>query len=238
MAHYDPELSLKLSCDASAYGLDTVLSHIYPEGTERPKAYALRTLTRAQKNYTQIDKEALSLVFGMDKFEQHAYGRHFILATDHKPLVSIFGPKKGLPAMAASRLQRYVAHLRGFDFEIQYVKGSKHGNFDGLSRLPLSGNTFETEDIEKVFTYLNYAISGSLPINSADIKSATTKDPILSKVLKLVMFGWPQNRPEDKQIQPFRLRTEDITVESRCLMWGVSRNSTGKFETANFKRAA
>jgi len=42
------------------------------------------------------------------------YGREFILRTDHKPLVSIFGEKKGIPLMSAHRLQRYAIFLSGY----------------------------------------------------------------------------------------------------------------------------
>ena len=51
-------------------------------------------------------KEALSLVFGFQKFHKYIYGRKFTLVTDHKPLTTIFSPKTGVPALAAARLQR------------------------------------------------------------------------------------------------------------------------------------
>lgn len=49
LAHYDPELQVKLDCDASAYGVGAVLSHTYPDGSERPIAYASRTLSAPEK---------------------------------------------------------------------------------------------------------------------------------------------------------------------------------------------
>ena len=65
LAHYDQGLPLKLDCDASAYGVGAVLSHTFPDGSVRPIAYASRTLSAAEKNYAQIEREGLSLVFGI-----------------------------------------------------------------------------------------------------------------------------------------------------------------------------
>jgi len=51
-------------------------------------------LINAEKYYALVDKEALALVFGVQKFHAYFYGKLFILITDHKLLVTLFGPKK------------------------------------------------------------------------------------------------------------------------------------------------
>jgi hypothetical protein len=104
---------------------------------QRPIAFAARTLTKTEQNYSQIDKEALALVWGVKKFHLYLFGRHFTLVTDHEPPTAIFNPKKGIPAMTVARLQRYALFLAGFEYSIEYKSTSQHGNADGLSRLPL-----------------------------------------------------------------------------------------------------
>ena len=103
LIHYDPKLPINLATDASAYGIRALISHVLPDGTERPISFASRTLTASEKNYAQLEKEALS--YGIKKFHQYLYGRKFNLFTDHKPLTAILGPKKRILSLAAARLQ-------------------------------------------------------------------------------------------------------------------------------------
>ena len=79
LVHFDLSLPLKLATDASQYGLGAVISHVLPTGEERPIAFASRSLSASEKNYSQIDKEALSLIYGTQKFHSYLYGRRFTL---------------------------------------------------------------------------------------------------------------------------------------------------------------
>ena len=112
--HYDPSLPIKLAADASAYGVGAVLSHVMPDKSERPIAYASHALTASERNYAQIEKETSSLIFGVCKFHTYLYWRNFTLVTDHKPLTSILGPKKGVPVIAAAQLQRWAVILSAY----------------------------------------------------------------------------------------------------------------------------
>ena len=71
LTHFHPDLPLHVASDASPYGLGAVLSHFMPDGTERPIASASGTLNTAEQNYSQIDKEALGIVWSLNKF--HTY---------------------------------------------------------------------------------------------------------------------------------------------------------------------
>ena len=68
LVHYSLERDIVIACDASPYRLSCVISHIMEDGTERPISYASHTLYPAEKNYSQLDKEAAAIMFGVRKF--------------------------------------------------------------------------------------------------------------------------------------------------------------------------
>ena len=74
LIHFDPTLHLQLACDASPYVVGAVISHIMPNGEERPIAFASRTLSKAESNYAQIEREALGIVLGVRKFTNISLG--------------------------------------------------------------------------------------------------------------------------------------------------------------------
>lgn len=74
-------------------------------------AFVSKILNSAKKNYSQIDKEALAIIFEINKFNNFLWGRQFIIKCDCKPLVSIFGPEKGIHKMTAGRLQIYMQYF-------------------------------------------------------------------------------------------------------------------------------
>ena len=134
--HYDRDLPIRVAADASSYGLGAVSSHVLRDGTEHPIAYVSRTLTPSEKNYAQVKKEALAIVFGVRKFHQYIYERKFTLVTDHKPLLTNLGPKRGIPSLAAARMQRWSFLIPAYQYDIIFKPTAALCNADGLSRLP------------------------------------------------------------------------------------------------------
>ena len=137
LVHYNPKLPLRLAGDASSYSIGAALSHVDATGQEHTIVFTSRTLSVSEKNYSQIEKEALSLIVGIRKFHKYIYGRHFTLVTDHHPLTALFSPKNGVPAPAAGRLQHWALFLSSHNYEIKFRTTKAHANVGSLSRLPL-----------------------------------------------------------------------------------------------------
>ncbi|CAK1591615.1 unnamed protein product [Parnassius mnemosyne] len=118
LVHYDANKPVVLTCDSSEYGVGAVLSHEMEDGQERPIAMASRTLHAHERRYSQLDKEATSIMFGIKKFHNYLMGRNFRIITDHKPLLGIFNPKKPMSNMLSPRLTRIAIALMSHDYEI------------------------------------------------------------------------------------------------------------------------
>lgn len=187
---FDPELPVIVACDASPTGIAGVLSHII-DGKERPVAFASRSLTSAEQNYSQLDREALAIIFTINHFFMYLYGRKFKLMTDNRPLTRIFHQHNKLPPMTSARLLRYAEFLSNFEYEIIYKKGSENTNVDCLSRATQilqkpSTDQIINDEVNQLCLLSIFEISNEV-INADVIASETAKDPDLSSLLQKLL---------------------------------------------------
>ena len=107
------------------------------DGEEVPVAFASRTLTLAERNYSVGEKEALSCVWACEKWFQYVWGRHFVLRTDHQALNTLLSSKgSGRQSM---RIARWATRLLRFNYTVEYLPGLRNYAADALSRLPPGG---------------------------------------------------------------------------------------------------
>lgn len=212
LAHYAPDLPLVLATDASPTGVGAILSHIMPDGSERPIHYASQTLNCSQRKWAQIDKEAYAIIFGVKKFFQYLYGRKFILYTDHKPLLQIFSPSKALPQLSAVRMQHYAVYLQGFNYEIRYKTSKANANADALSRLPLE---LEEPKLREEVDVCQIELIEKLPINIDQICNSTKQDLSLQPLLT----GLRSGRIITNQDR-FGIDQTEFSLQNGCIMRG------------------
>lgn len=131
-SHYNPEIYVVLTTDASEYGGARVLHHKCNDGNEKV-AYAI-PITHEERASICADRKRG--IWGMDKFSQFLYERKFRLLTDHQPACEYLAQKQGLPVVAVKRLHRWSLKLMLYSFDIENSKTAEFGNADRLSLLP------------------------------------------------------------------------------------------------------
>ncbi|KAH7723762.1 Integrase [Aphelenchoides avenae] len=235
LCHYDPNLPIEVAADASNLGIGATISHRFPNGSIKVIEHASRVLTAAERDYGQIEKEGLALIFAVKKFHRMIYGRRFTLLTDHKPLLSIFGSRKGIPAYTASRHLRWALKLLAYDFEVKYVKTTDFGQAGVLSRLIAKQQAkaddeetviasfvaSERENEELLLDVLATNID-SFPITSDKITDETATDDLLQQVIAFTKNGWPRKCPENRLSAYFNKR------DSLSLVHAHRRYPSGK----------
>lgn len=180
LALFDPDRTTKLSADASKDGIGVALLQLH-DRSWRPVVYASRSLSDCESRYSQIEKEALGLVFGCERFHHLTYGRHIILETDHSPLVAL--SKKSIGDVPP-RLQRFFLRLMKYDFTLQFLPGKKLVLADALSRAVQSGSQEKqySLDVEVHAVGMLGALVSEATQNL--LRTETKKDPELQHVLR------------------------------------------------------
>lgn len=192
-----------------------VLCHKFDENLTRPIVFVSRALNKAKKNYSTLEKEALAIIFSVTKLRQYLLGYSFILQTDHKLLLTIFGEHNGIPVMAAARMQRWAFTLSGFNYSIEYIKGTLN-SADSLSRI----SQYESKMSKDESSYINYIdLPNNVQLNYKNVAIHTRRDPILSKLLDSIQNGSVKDLNGD-EFKSFRLKAFELIVESGCILWG------------------
>ena len=170
--------------------------------TTKPVVFASRALTDAERNYAQIEKELLAIVYGTERFHQYTYGRSVIVESDHKPLETL--SRKPL-SNAPRRLQNMMMVLQNYDVTIKYKKGTEMYVADTLSRHHLeSTNNIETteppmftaEELAEVarLEEINQLVTDEATLNQFQAETLNDKD--LQLVKQYIQQGWPEKKEE------------------------------------------
>ena len=220
LAHYNPEAETKVSADASSFGLGAVL--MQKEGEHwKPVVYASRSLTDTERNYAQIEKEALAVTWACEKFATYILGRQFTIESDHKPLIPLLN-EKHLDALPP-RILRFRLRMAKFDYFAVHVPGKLLYTADALSRAPLpkfSENDTTMQDQAECFVH---AITiPSLPASRSTLeryRQAQQEDEICSKVMEYCRVGWPDRNSIVCPLKPFWKARGSLTICEQLLLF-------------------
>lgn len=209
LRYFDPKEPIVLQVDASSMGIGAALLQ-----NDRPVAFASKALSGPETRYSNIEREMLAIVFGLEKFHSYVWGHKTTIHTDHKPLESI--ALKNL-AQAPPRLARMLLKVEGYDFTVKYTPGKTVPIADCLSRVaPRPSGHIEGIDlnVHSMISYLNFA-----PTRVEDIRVETSQDPLLKQLVSMVLTGWPSNRADCPGILlPFWNFRDEIGVQDGILL--------------------
>ena len=178
--------------------------------------YLSRRLSDTEYNYSNIEKEALAIVWTTNRARQFLIGKKFLLRSDHRPLEFMFNPRKELPKVTTSRILRWAIRLMAFDFDIEYVKGSSIPHVDALSRLRFNKESKDKSEEEFEDTFLHWVETDVLSLNK--IAEETKNDPILSRIKSRISKNvWGNCSIAER---PFKEIKHKLTVENGVICNG------------------
>ena len=182
MAYFDPNKETELVNDTSSSGLSAILMQNTPGRKDRRVvAYASRVLTDVERRYSQTEREALAVVWAIEKLHLYLIGSYFKLLTDCKAVVLIFNNPKSTPP---AHIECWNLRLLAYDFEVQHTKGNDSSS-DYLSRYTrLDGNNKQSTMAEE---YVNLLTSSTVPkaMMLQVIQQATTEDATVQYLMHL-----------------------------------------------------
>ena len=204
MAYFDPSKDTELVTDASPWGLSAILMQKSSgQDDRRVVAYASRALSDVERRYSQTEREALAIVWAIERLHVYLYGSHFTLLTDCKPVQLILDNPQSKPP---ARIERWNLRVQGYDFDVVHTKGSSNPS-DFLSRHPV---TVEDDSHGKLAEdYVYFLTSHAVPkaMSLAEIEQATAEDATLKCLMDLLHTGkWHQIDTSSEEVNKDELR--------------------------------
>ena len=186
----------------------------YIEEGKRPIVYASCSLAPAEKNYLQIDKEALVIVLGVKHFH-HICMAVLLLSSQIISLCSNYLEKKRDRNSYSYDLQCWALTSSAYDNGVQYVL--EHTNANIFSRLPLPEQPKEVPMPQKLICLFERIETSLVTVTVDQLRTLTNCDPVLSQVCKFVQHGWPKSI--DSAFYPYYLRKFKLSIQDNCLLW-------------------
>jgi len=195
-----------IQTDASSVGLGCCLMQ-----NGFPVTYASRSLTASERNYAQIEKELLAIVFACEKFNRCIYGKQTTVQSDHKPLEYIF--RKSISS-TTPRLQRMLLRLLKYQLKIVYVQGSKMYIADTLSRASISDTDANFDELSDDIDVLVHSLLYEFPASNKrleEFRMKTAEDPVLTQLKEIVRHGISKDTlPNDVELKTYQKIVSDI----------------------------
>ncbi|XP_058840882.1 uncharacterized protein K02A2.6-like [Topomyia yanbarensis] len=190
LGFFDPKDETELYVDASSVGLGAVFMQRNTDKTPRIICFASKGLTNTERVYPQTQREALAVVWAVEKFYPYLFGVRFTIFSDHKTLEYIFEGKHQHGKRACSRAEGWALRLQSYDFHVKHIPGPTN-IADIVSRLCPQSDTPFDEATEHYLCPLREDLSA---ITLQEIKHETARDQVLCAVIEAIHSqNWPSD---------------------------------------------
>ena len=142
--------------------------HLFVTLIDDPLIIASRSMYSHERHYAQVEKEMLSVLFGLCKFHHYTYGRDVTVETNHKPLVAIRAKPLG---KVPKRLRHMLLKSQEYSYKLTYKPGKAIPVADALSRAPTDDPVTDEVAIN------NITLTAFSPERLDRIRGATLLDP-------------------------------------------------------------
>ena len=203
MDYFDYSKNTELYVDASPFGLGAILTQTTPgKDDTNVIAYASRSLTDTETRYSQIEREALAIVYAIEHFHLYLYGHEFTLITDNKPLELIYQNPK---SRTSARLERWCLRLPDCTFHVKYRPGSTNPS-DYLSRHPVTKCNNNQPSLSD--DHVRFVAQNAVPIamDIQTIRKAVQQDPTQQKLIEILQQNTWNSFANDQNIDINDLR--------------------------------
>ncbi|XP_022805757.1 uncharacterized protein K02A2.6-like [Stylophora pistillata] len=189
------------------------------------------TLKRLDSMGVKLKKSKCVLMKPSVEYFAFVVDRHGIHLHHLRPLTLLLGPKRGIPVLAASRLQSWAIQLSAYQYDIEYRASKDHANADALSRLPRK-TVEEPDDWNIEADQVNRVQMQRAPITVSQIREATRGDPVLSRVMHCILHGWSAEKCISDEFKIYYNKQDEFTVEDGCILRGTRAVIPAKYQAA------
>jgi hypothetical protein len=192
MLHH-PELGRRffIETDSSSVALGAVLYQLNENGQKCIISYCSRTLKQAERNYSQVEKELLSIVYALQRFRYYVANSPITIRNDHKALSFLLSCR-----LLNARLTRWMLAIQDYSLEIEYIPGKLNIMADSLSRNASPSEGKNNEEFSDN-TIINASIQQTTAIQNIpefnDLGAEQEKDDYLRELRGLLQT---ENRQE------------------------------------------
>lgn len=213
LQNFNSKLPIVVQCDASKDGIGCCLLQ-----NNKPVCFASRSLTQSERNFSQIEKELLSVVWATKKFHYFIYGHKITIINDHKPLECLL--KKHLHDIPSPRLQRLKLKLLKYDIDFKYLQGKFMYIADLLSRSYQEENNVDDSYMYEVIHCVG--LTQNLECTEeqkSHLVMESLKDSELIELKEFIKNGWPSSNNIPDYLHSYHRVKNDLWFDDKLLFY-------------------